>query len=272
MHTDRRGLPLTAANADAVAAFDATVDAYLGFARNTGDRLKATLKADPAMPLAHVLRGAFFLLMGKPSLLAKAAEASAAANRALDGVDGPRAPARGRARCLVQGRLRGGPPRVGGDPRRGASRRRGAEARALPAFLPGRLRRDARLGRTDAVRLGRIGPRLRGGARHARIRARGVGCVRRGRTHRPTRRRAESRRSLGGACRRARAGDAGPRAGGRGVDPGPRAPLGRMQQLPLPPVVAPRADASRARRTGGGARPLRRAGVGPGLRRVPRPL
>ena len=85
MHTDRRGLPLTAANADAVAAFDATVDAYLGFARDTGDRLKATLKADPAMPLAHVLRGAFFLLMGKPSLLAKAAEASAAANRALDG-------------------------------------------------------------------------------------------------------------------------------------------------------------------------------------------
>jgi tetratricopeptide (TPR) repeat protein len=85
MHADCRGLPLTAANADAVAAFDATVDAYLGFARDTGDRLKATLKADPAMPLAHVLRGSFFLLMGKPSLLAKAAEASAAANRALDG-------------------------------------------------------------------------------------------------------------------------------------------------------------------------------------------
>ena len=84
MHTDRRGLPLTAANAGAVAAFDATVDAYLGFGRDTGDRLKATLKADPTMPLAHVLRGAFFLLMGKPSLLAKAAEASAAANRSLD--------------------------------------------------------------------------------------------------------------------------------------------------------------------------------------------
>jgi hypothetical protein len=83
MHADCRGLPLTAANAGAVAAFDATVDAYLHFARDTGDRLKATLKADPAMPLAHVLRGSFFLLMGKPSLLAKAAEASAAANRAL---------------------------------------------------------------------------------------------------------------------------------------------------------------------------------------------
>ena len=39
MHIDCRGLPLTAANADAVAAFDATVDAYLGFARDTGDRL-----------------------------------------------------------------------------------------------------------------------------------------------------------------------------------------------------------------------------------------
>lgn len=85
MHADRRGLPLTASNADAVAAFDATVDAYLGFARDTGDRLKTTLKADPAMPLAHVLRGSFFLLMGKPGLLPKAAEASAAANRGLDG-------------------------------------------------------------------------------------------------------------------------------------------------------------------------------------------
>ena len=39
MHADCRGLPLTAANAAAVAAFDATVDAYLGFARDTGDRL-----------------------------------------------------------------------------------------------------------------------------------------------------------------------------------------------------------------------------------------
>ena len=74
MHADCRGLPLTAASADAVAAFDATVDAYLGLARDTGDRLKATLKADPAMPLAHVLRGSVFLLMGKPSLLAKAGQ------------------------------------------------------------------------------------------------------------------------------------------------------------------------------------------------------
>jgi hypothetical protein len=85
MHAACRGLPLTAANAEAVAAFEATLDAYLGFARDAGDRLKATLKADPAMPLAHVLRGAFFLLMGKPTLLAKAAEASAAATERLDG-------------------------------------------------------------------------------------------------------------------------------------------------------------------------------------------
>ena len=42
MHTDRRrGLPITAANADTVAAFDSTIDAYLAFARDTGDQRTA---------------------------------------------------------------------------------------------------------------------------------------------------------------------------------------------------------------------------------------
>ena len=88
MQRDCRGLELTASNAAATAAFDATVDGYLAFARDTGARLKATLDADRSMPLAQVLRGYFFLLMGKPALLAKAVEAAAAAKRGLEHATG----------------------------------------------------------------------------------------------------------------------------------------------------------------------------------------
>ena len=65
MHYDARGLPQTAASAAAMAAFDATVEAYLGFLLATGDRLKETLILDPNMPLAHCLKGCFLLLFAK---------------------------------------------------------------------------------------------------------------------------------------------------------------------------------------------------------------
>ena len=64
MHHDIRGLPQTAASAEALRAFDATVEAYLGFELATGERLKETLAIDPAMPLAHCLKGCFLLLFG----------------------------------------------------------------------------------------------------------------------------------------------------------------------------------------------------------------
>jgi hypothetical protein len=81
MLTDRRGLQVTAASEAAAAAYDRTIDAYLAFARDTGPRLKDTLAADPSMPMAHVLRAAFFNLMGMPVLVPKAKESVAAARK-----------------------------------------------------------------------------------------------------------------------------------------------------------------------------------------------
>jgi hypothetical protein len=57
MHTDRRGLAVTAASADAAARYDRVVDGYLAFSRDTGVYLKVALAADPALPLALCLRG-----------------------------------------------------------------------------------------------------------------------------------------------------------------------------------------------------------------------
>ena len=80
------GLQLTAANADAVAAFDRTIAEYLRFGRDTGKHLKAALTGDPDMPMAHVLRGYFFQLMRIPALLPKAGEEAAAAEKHADRV------------------------------------------------------------------------------------------------------------------------------------------------------------------------------------------
>jgi len=82
MHHDTRGLPQTAASAAALAAFDATVEAYLRFELATGDRLKETLELDPRMPMAHCLKGCFLLLFAKRDLAARAAKALAAARAA----------------------------------------------------------------------------------------------------------------------------------------------------------------------------------------------
>lgn len=82
MHRDRRGHEVTAASAAAVEAFDATVEAYLGFRSDTGDRLKETLAADPAMPLAHCLRGCFMLLFGQRAFVGRAVKSLEAAEGA----------------------------------------------------------------------------------------------------------------------------------------------------------------------------------------------
>ena len=75
MQHDIRGLAQTAASAEALRAFDATVEAYLGFQLATGDRLKETLALDPAMPLAHCLKGCFLLLFAKRGLAERAEKA-----------------------------------------------------------------------------------------------------------------------------------------------------------------------------------------------------
>jgi tetratricopeptide (TPR) repeat protein len=72
VHRDRLGLELTAASGEAARAFDDTVWAYVGFAREPGVPLKRALKADPSMPMALCLQGYFMHLMGLPALAAKA--------------------------------------------------------------------------------------------------------------------------------------------------------------------------------------------------------
>jgi hypothetical protein len=80
-HRDRLGLELTAANGEAARAFDDTVWAYVGFAREPGVPLKRALQADPAMPMAQCLQGYFMHLMGLPGLVPKARSALASVEK-----------------------------------------------------------------------------------------------------------------------------------------------------------------------------------------------
>lgn len=81
MPRDPWGLELSAAGQDAADAYGRTLRAYLAFARDTGAHLKEALAADPEMPMGHVVRGAFFQLMGMPALAPKAAASLACARR-----------------------------------------------------------------------------------------------------------------------------------------------------------------------------------------------
>jgi tetratricopeptide (TPR) repeat protein len=76
---DKRGVSVTAASQAAVDALDAATDAYLGFRRDAGDRLKAVFAADPDMVMAHVIRGYFMNLMGNRALMPRAEKAAAEA-------------------------------------------------------------------------------------------------------------------------------------------------------------------------------------------------
>ncbi len=81
--TDRRGLAVTAASAESVARLEATIAAYCTFGKDTGDRLKAALAADPQLVMAHLLRGYFMLLLVKRELVPRAQQALGAADAAM---------------------------------------------------------------------------------------------------------------------------------------------------------------------------------------------
>ncbi len=85
MPTDSRGLEFSTSNDAAVAAFDHVLDGYLGLSVDTGDRLKAVFAADGDMPMAQVLKGYFFMLMGAGPLKTKASEIAAGAEAVLAG-------------------------------------------------------------------------------------------------------------------------------------------------------------------------------------------
>lgn len=69
---DRLGLALTAASGEAARACDEALWEYVSFGRDPGGKLKAALALDPQMPMALLLQGYFFHLMGSPSLADKA--------------------------------------------------------------------------------------------------------------------------------------------------------------------------------------------------------
>jgi tetratricopeptide (TPR) repeat protein len=83
MLSDPRGIVVTAASADSVTRLEATIAAYCAFRKDTGDRLKEALAADPQLVMGHILRGYFMLLLVKRELIARAQQAAEAADAAM---------------------------------------------------------------------------------------------------------------------------------------------------------------------------------------------
>lgn len=65
---DAHGLPITAANEEAVRHYDKLIAAHLGFARDTGAHLKAALHADTDLVMGHCTKGYFFQLFCNAAL------------------------------------------------------------------------------------------------------------------------------------------------------------------------------------------------------------
>jgi tetratricopeptide (TPR) repeat protein len=76
MRRDTHGLPITTSSAEAAAAFDRTVLAYLKYRADTPDHLAQTLAADPEFPLAYCLKGYFAMLSYKQANVPAAAAAA----------------------------------------------------------------------------------------------------------------------------------------------------------------------------------------------------
>ena len=246
MYTDQRGLPLSAANEDAVRHFDETVSAYLAFSRDTGDHLKQALAADPELVMGYCLRGYFFKLFCHRKLEEKAKECHAKADAAA---------------CAT-----------------GATEREFAHIEALAAWLRGDFRATVERWESIlldhprdvlAIRLGHYLHFYLGDNENMRdsvarvlgewdetvpnygnllgMNAFGVEEVGQYAEAEAAGRRDQSRRSVGGACRRPCHGDAGACARGTGVDHLRGRRLERLQQHALPRVVAPVLVSSRAR-------------------------
>jgi tetratricopeptide (TPR) repeat protein len=82
MPNDIRGLPVTAASADTVKAFDHAVDAYLSYRSDVMPRMEALFAAGPDCGMAHVFKG-YLMLLGYKSQLIPMAHAAAETARPL---------------------------------------------------------------------------------------------------------------------------------------------------------------------------------------------
>ncbi len=86
MYQDAHGLDLTAANSDAVAAYDTAVKAFLEYRLSTGDHIKASLEADPDFPMGLCFRGYLLMQLGTTAIYPKVrAVQEQAKARAADG-------------------------------------------------------------------------------------------------------------------------------------------------------------------------------------------
>lgn len=72
MQKDKRGLSLSTDSAAAVAAFDATIEAFFEYRMSTMETLDEALTADPEFALARCLKAYLFLLIGTNAVLGKA--------------------------------------------------------------------------------------------------------------------------------------------------------------------------------------------------------
>lgn len=72
MNRDARGLEMTAAGPDSVAAFDRTIEAYLSLGPDVGDLARAAVAADPESPMANCLMGNLIMLTGISRTMEKA--------------------------------------------------------------------------------------------------------------------------------------------------------------------------------------------------------
>jgi hypothetical protein len=78
---DAHGLEVTAASAEAVAAFDHALAGYLSYRADTPQRIAAVFHADPSFGLAHCLKGYLAMLGYRQSAVPVAMEAAADAAR-----------------------------------------------------------------------------------------------------------------------------------------------------------------------------------------------
>jgi len=80
--SDTHGNPVTASSRQSVEMLDRAVTAYLGFRKDTGDRLKEVFAVDPDLVLAHCLRGYFMMLFGQRAMVPRAQRSLEAAQKA----------------------------------------------------------------------------------------------------------------------------------------------------------------------------------------------
>ncbi len=74
MHTDKRGLALTAGNESAIDLYNQTIDDYFAYRLSAGAVIKQALEADPEFAMAHCFRGYLFLQFASNIFVPRAKE------------------------------------------------------------------------------------------------------------------------------------------------------------------------------------------------------